>query len=60
MTYLLDANVWVALLRRSSPRVAARFQALIALIPSLPNMDGVSCEELIFSRTSLMPQVSWR
>jgi tRNA(fMet)-specific endonuclease VapC len=27
MTYLLDANVWVALLRRSSPLVAARFQA---------------------------------
>ena len=26
MTYLLDANVWVALLRRTSPRVAARFQ----------------------------------
>jgi tRNA(fMet)-specific endonuclease VapC len=27
MTYLLDANVWIALLRRSSPLVAARFQA---------------------------------
>ena len=27
MTYLLDSNVWVALLRRSSPPVVARFQA---------------------------------
>jgi tRNA(fMet)-specific endonuclease VapC len=27
VTYLLDANVWVALLRRSSPLLAARFQA---------------------------------
>jgi predicted nucleic acid-binding protein len=27
MTYLLDANVWVALLRRTSPLVATRFQA---------------------------------
>jgi tRNA(fMet)-specific endonuclease VapC len=27
MTYLLDSNVWVALLRRSSPPVANRFQA---------------------------------
>jgi predicted nucleic acid-binding protein len=26
MIYLLDANVWVALLRGSSPRVASRFQ----------------------------------
>jgi tRNA(fMet)-specific endonuclease VapC len=26
MTYLLDSNVWVALLRASKPRVAARFQ----------------------------------
>jgi tRNA(fMet)-specific endonuclease VapC len=27
MTYLLDSNVWVALLRRSSPPVVNRFQA---------------------------------
>lgn len=27
MTYLLDSNVWVALLRRSSPLVVNRFQA---------------------------------
>ena len=26
MTYLLDTNVWVALLRKSSPHVAGRFQ----------------------------------
>lgn len=28
MTYLLDTNVWVALLRNSSAEVAARFRAL--------------------------------
>ena len=27
MTYLLDSNVWVALLRGKKPPVAARFQA---------------------------------
>jgi tRNA(fMet)-specific endonuclease VapC len=27
MTYLLDSNVWVAILRRSAPQVAARYRA---------------------------------
>ena len=27
MTYLLDSNVWVALLRGNKPQVAARFRA---------------------------------
>jgi tRNA(fMet)-specific endonuclease VapC len=30
MTYLLDSNVWIALIRRTSPALAARFQAQAA------------------------------
>ena len=41
MTYLLDANVWVALLRRTSPLVIARFQVVA------PSADLCLCSVVV-------------
>jgi len=40
MTYLLDSNVWVALLRGTKPQVAARFRAA-------PNADLRVCSVIV-------------
>jgi tRNA(fMet)-specific endonuclease VapC len=45
MTYLLDSNVWIGLIRGSSPLLATRFQASAATADAL-HICSVVCAEL--------------